>query len=112
MEKFDELEQALDEVSSYIDSLTAENEQLKSDIAGLKNTLEDRNAEIAQLQQEVQSTSVKANASIESNTAYQKRAEGLLARVRAMQQKRASEQPAEENNSTSEFPHQLSLLDD
>lgn len=112
MEKFDELEQAIDEVSKYLDTLRAENEQLKNDITGLKNTLDDRNQEIAQLQQEIQTASVKANATMETNTAYEKRAEGLLARVRAMQQKRAAAAIEDEKTEETEFPRQLSLLDD
>ena len=121
MESFDALEKAIDEMGAYVESLVAENSQLKNYIAGLKNTLDDRNQEIAQLQQEIQSNSVKVNASIEASAAYEKRAEGLLARVRAMQQKKAAEAAeaaktdiaakAEENPEDG-MPKQLRLMDD
>ena len=111
MENFDALEKAIDEMGQYIDSLAAENEQLKKGIVALKNTLDDRNQEIAQLQTEMQESIVKVNASSEANAAYEKRAEGLLARVRAMQQKRAA-QAAAQNAQDSGEPEQLRLMDD
>lgn len=112
MENFDALEKAIDEMGNYIDALAAENSQLKNDIAGLKNTLDDRNQEIAQLQQELQANTVKVNASLETTAAYEKRAEGLLARVRAMQQKKAEQAAKADEDKTEDFPQQLSLLDD
>ncbi|MBQ0055113.1 MAG: hypothetical protein KBS54_03085 [Synergistaceae bacterium] len=126
MENFDALEKAIDEMGNFIDTLLAENTQLKSDINGLKNTLDDRNQEIAQLQQEIQSNSVKVNASIEAAETYEKRAGGLLARVRAMQQRKAAmeaekaskieaeEAPKAEDKLPEEdgFPKQLRLMDD
>ncbi len=112
MENFDALEKAIDEMGNYIDALAAENAQLNNDIAGLKNTLDDRNQEIAQLQQELQANTVKVNASLETTAAYEKRAEGLLARVRAMQQKKAEQAAKADEDKSEDFPQQLSLLDD
>lgn len=108
MENFDALEKAIDEMGAYIETVVAENNQLKNDIAALKNTLDDRNQEITQLQKEIQDKVVKANASSEANAAYEKRAEGLLARVRAMQQKNAAKAVAE----ASSEPEQLRLMDE
>jgi len=108
MESFDMLEKAIDSMGEYIDSLVAENDKLKNDIAGLKSTLDDRNQEIAQLQQEVQMTSSKVTASTEANAAYEKRAQGLLARVRAMQQRNAAAQ----TTVAVEEVQQLRLMDD
>lgn len=87
MENFDALERAIDSMGEYIDSLVAENEKLKNDTAALKNTLDDRNQEIAQLQQEIQANTTKANATAQANATYEKRVSGLLARVQAMQKK-------------------------
>ncbi|MDO4953406.1 MAG: hypothetical protein Q4E34_06250 [Synergistaceae bacterium] len=118
MENFDALEKAIDEMGDFIDTLAAENAQLKNDITGLKNTLDDRNQEIAQLQQEIQSNSVRVNASIEAAENYEKRAGGLLARVRAMQQRKAAmeaekiSEAADKLPEEDDFPKQLRLMDD
>lgn len=114
MENFDALEQAIDSMGEFIDSLVAENEKLKNDAAALKTTLDDRNQEIAQLQQEIQSNMTKANATAEANATYEKRAAGLLARVQAMQ-KRAKVQEISASEPESEPEHevqQLRLMDD
>jgi len=92
MENFDALEKAIDSIGEYVDSLIAENDRLKNDLAGMKSTLDDRNQEIAQLQQEIQQNATKVSATAEANAAYEKRTEGLLARVRAMQQRRVAQQ--------------------
>ncbi len=49
MENFDALEKAIDEMGNFIDTLLAENTQLKSNINGLKNTLDDRLSSLSQI---------------------------------------------------------------
>ena len=90
-ENFDALEKAIDDMSIYIEQLTSENVKLKNDISVLKSTLDDRNTEIEQLQREMQTNAVKVSESIENATEVEKRVDGLLARVRAMQQKQQSQ---------------------
>lgn len=93
---FDTLETAIATLAEYVDYLKKENKMQKSEIENLKSTIEERDEEIALLQEDVRNKDIKANEAAESNVAYEKRIEGMLARVRAMT-------PEKNTNSTLEF---------
>lgn len=81
IQRFEQLEDALNRLENIIVGMKQENEKLTHDVCELKGVIDDRDLEIMQLQEDAQKKTEERGA---EKSEIENRLEGLLGRVRAL----------------------------